>query len=99
LRRQFPDPDCGTPANTTTAAVTEAATGNYGTIAAERSPPLFTVPANTPCGTPLTIPVNINSSPVPLPEALPFVGQPIIGFTEAFDGGRAGLAHGLTTAH
>ena len=84
------NPYCGTPANTTTAAVTGGGTGNYGTIAggAVVSQIIsYTVPANTPCGTLLTIPVNINSSLGPVTRSFTlFVGQPIIGYTEAFDG-------------
>lgn len=98
------NPYCGTAANTVTAAVTGGGTGNYGTIAggAVGSQAIsYTVPMDTPCGTLLTIPVEINSSLGPVTRNFTlFVGQPIIGFTEAFDGVVApALPAGWTTAH
>ena len=74
------NPFCGTPANTTTATVTGGGTGNYGTIAAGTVGSQvisYTVPANTPCGTLLSIPVNINSSLGPVTRSFTLlVGQP-----------------------
>jgi hypothetical protein len=98
------NPFCGTPANTTTAAVTGGGTGNYGTIGAGAVVSQvisYTVPANTPCGTLLSIPVNINSSLGPVTRSFTLlVGQPTFTLTEAFDGVVApALPAGWTTAH
>jgi hypothetical protein len=98
------NPFCGTPANTTTAAITGGGTGNYGTIAAGAVVSQvisYTVPANTPCGTVLSIPVNISSSLGPVTRSFTLlVGQPTFTLTEAFDGVIApALPAGWTTAH
>jgi uncharacterized repeat protein (TIGR01451 family) len=98
------NPFCGTPANTTTAAVTGGGTGNYGTIAAGTAGSQiisYTVPANTPCGTLLSIPVNISSSLGPVTRSFTLlVGQPAFSLTEGFDGVVApALPAGWTTTH
>jgi extracellular elastinolytic metalloproteinase len=98
------NPFCGTPATSTTATVTGGGTGNYGTIAAGSAVSQvisYTVPANTPCGTLLSIPVNINSSLGPVTRSFTLlVGQPAFSFTEGFDGVVApALPAGWTTAH
>jgi hypothetical protein len=98
------NPFCGTPANTTTAAVTGGGTGNYGTISAGAVVSQvisYTVPPNTPCGTVLAIPIDINSSLGPVTRTLTlFVGQPALDFNEAFDVVTApALPAGWTTAH
>ena len=98
------NPFCGTNASGTTAAVSGGGTGNYGTIAAGATASQiisYTVPANTPCGTLLSIPVNINSSVGPVTRNLTLVvGQPTFSLTQAFDGVTApALPAGWTTAH
>ncbi len=98
------NPFCGTPANTTTAAVTGGGTGNYGTIAAGAVVSQvisYTVPANTPCGTLLSIPISLNSSLGPVIRNFTLlVGQPTFGLTEGFDAVAApALPAGWASAH
>jgi hypothetical protein len=98
------NPFCGTPANTTTAAVTGGGTGNYGTIAAGAVVSQvisYTVPANTPCGTLLGIPVSISSSLGPVTRNFTLlVGQPTFSLTESFDSVVApALPAGWTSTH
>jgi Tol biopolymer transport system component len=98
------NPYCATPANGTTATVTGGGTADYGTIAggAVASQVIaYSVPANTPCDTLLTISIDINSSLGPLTKSFTFVvGQPIVGNVESFDSVTApALPAGWTTAH
>lgn len=98
------NPYCGTPANSTTATVTGGGTGDYGTIAggAVSSQVIsYTVPVDAPCGSQITIPININSSLGPVTKHFVLVvGQPIIGFTEALDSVAApALPAGWTSTH
>jgi hypothetical protein len=81
-------------------------TVNYGSIAGGATVAMtipYTVPAATPCGAALVIPVDINSSFGPVAPSQTFtlsIGQPIIGFTQAFDAVTApALPAGWTTAH
>jgi hypothetical protein len=87
-------------------ATVNGITANYGNIAAAATVSQlisYTVPAITPCGAALVIPVDINSSfgpVVPSPTFTLSVGQPVIGFTELLDAVVApALPAGWTTAH
>jgi hypothetical protein len=98
------NPFCGTPANTTMATVSGGGTGNYGTIAAGAAASQvisYTVPAGTPCGALLEIPVEISSSLGPVTRNFTLlVGQPAFSLTQAFDSVTVpALPAGWTTAH
>jgi hypothetical protein len=97
------------PLGSTATGVTVTVAGttvNYGSIAGGATVTMtipYTVPAATPCGAALVIPVDINSSLGPVAPSQTFtlsIGQPIIGFTQAFDAVVApALPAGWTTAH
>jgi hypothetical protein len=98
------NPFCGTAANATTASISGGSPVSYGTISAGGTVSQvisFTVPAGTPCGTLLNIPVNITSSIGPVTRTFTLVvGQPTYGLTQAFDSVSApALPAGWTTAH
>ena len=95
----------GTTATGATATVA-GTTVNYGSIAGGATVSMtipYTVPALTPCGAALVIPVDINSSFGPVVPSQTFtlnIGQPILGFTQAFDTVVApALPASWTTAH
>jgi Fungalysin metallopeptidase (M36)/FG-GAP-like repeat/FG-GAP repeat len=97
------------PLGATATGVTATVAGttvNYGSIAGGATVIMtipYTVPAATPCGASLVIPVDINSSIGPVVPSQTFtlnIGQPIVGFTETLDGVTApALPAGWTTAH
>jgi hypothetical protein len=98
------NPFCSTPASTTMATVSGGGTGNYGTIAAGAAVSQiisYTVPAGTPCGTLLNIPVNISSSLGPVTRSFTLlVGQPAFSLSQTFDSVTVpALPAGWTTAH
>lgn len=68
-------------------------TGDYGTIAALQTASRtisYTVPANTPCGSILTLTFNVTSSlgPVTLTKSI-VIGAPVVTLNENFDGVNA----------
>lgn len=96
------NPFCASSATTTTATI-GSNTANYGTIAggATVSQPIaYHVPAATVCGSQITIPIQINSSLGAVTRNYVLtIGQPVVGFTEAFDTVVApALPVGWTTA-
>ncbi|MFZ1218470.1 MAG: M36 family metallopeptidase, partial [Chthoniobacterales bacterium] len=98
------NPFCGTDAGSATAAVSGGGSASYGTIAAGTvvsKTISYTVPANTPCGTLLNIPINIDSTIGPVTRSFTLlVGQPAFSLTQPFDGVTApALPAGWTTAH
>jgi hypothetical protein len=93
----------GNNATGVTVQIAGGSTANYGTIAHNTSSSQtinFTVPAGTPCGSALTLTINVNSSL----GATSFqrtiaIGVPITTFTENFDGVTApALPAGWTVA-
>lgn len=83
------NPAFNTSATSVSASVTGGGTGNYGTINAGATGTQsisYTVPMATPCGSLLTISVDISSSFGNVTRTFQiFIGQPVTTFTENFD--------------
>jgi hypothetical protein len=79
-----------TTATSSTVSVNGGAAVSYGTIAVSQTVTQqinFTVPANQPCGSTLSLSFDINSSLGPVSNVRSLtIGQPIVGFTQSFDG-------------
>jgi extracellular elastinolytic metalloproteinase len=90
LNLPLTNPFCSTASTSATAMVVGGGSANYGTISGGGAVPQqipFTVPAGTPCGSFLTVTVNINSSLGPVTRTFTLeIGQRVVGLTENFDG-------------
>ncbi|HEX8069200.1 MAG TPA: M36 family metallopeptidase [Pyrinomonadaceae bacterium] len=95
------NPFCGLDATNATAAVTGGGTGNYGTIAhgATGTQSIsYTVPANTTCGTQLTLPINVSSSLGQITRNYSLrVGTLVIGQQQTFSNATAVVIPGTGT--
>jgi hypothetical protein len=83
----------GTPATGVTAQIVGGGSANYGTIANGQTATqslTYTVPANTPCGTALTLTINVSSSlgPTSFTQTI-IIGVPVATYSENFDGATA----------
>lgn len=80
----------GTDATSVTLQVVGGGSANYGTLvngATVSQPASYTVPAGTPCGSAITLTLNVNSSLGATSFLRTFtVGQPTTTFTQNFDG-------------
>lgn len=84
------NPFCKTDATNVTAMVVGGDSGSYGTIPANgivSKNISFVVPSNAPCGSELSITVNIDSSLGPVTRTfLLRIGEPVVVLSESFDG-------------
>ncbi len=90
------NPFCATSAAGVTVSVDGGSAVSYGTIAAgatvTRAIP-FTVPADAPCGTVLTVPVNILSSLGPSATSVDIqIGRPVVLLTATYSSGNIATA-------
>jgi hypothetical protein len=83
----------GNSATGTTVQIVGGGSANYGTIANGQTVSQgisYTVPANTPCGSSITLTINVNSSLGATSfTTVIIIGVPITTFTENFDGAVA----------
>jgi hypothetical protein len=83
------NPFCKTDATNVTATVVGGGSASYGTIPANGTVSKnigFAVPSNAPCGSELSITVNINSSLGPVNRTFSLrIGKPVVVLSENFD--------------